>query len=121
MSKYRIAILPGDGVGKEVVEAALIVLNKLGVDAEYIHGDIGWEFWCKEGNALPERTTKMLKETDACLFGAITSKPKEDAVAELDPALRGQGLSYFAPSSACGRSSTCTPTCAPARPSPAIP
>ena len=97
MSKYRIAILPGDGVGKEVVEAALIVLNKLVVDAEYVYGDIGWEFWCKEGNALPERTTKMLKETDVCLFGAITSKPKEDALAELDPALRGKGLSYFSP------------------------
>jgi len=97
MPKYRIAILPGDGVGKEVVEACLIVLNKLGVDAEYVYGDIGWEFWCKEGNALPERTTKMLKETDACLFGAITSKPKGDALAEIDPALRGKGLSYFSP------------------------
>ncbi|MDD8026587.1 MAG: isocitrate/isopropylmalate dehydrogenase family protein [Acidobacteriota bacterium] len=97
MSKYRIAILPGDGVGKEVIEAALIVLNKLGVDAAYVYGDIGWEFWCDEGNALPERTTKMLKETDACLFGAITSKPKADAAAELDPSLRGKGLSYFSP------------------------
>ncbi len=97
MSKYRIAILPGDGVGKEVVEACLIVLNKLGVDAEYVYGDIGWEFWCKEGNALPERTTKMLNETDACLFGAITSKPKGDALAELDPSLRGKSLSYFSP------------------------
>ena len=36
MSKYRIAILPGDGVGKEVIEAALIVLNKLAVDDEYV-------------------------------------------------------------------------------------
>jgi isocitrate/isopropylmalate dehydrogenase len=97
MSKYRIAVLPGDGVGKEVVEAALIVLNKLAVDAEYVYGDIGWEFWCREGNALPERTTKMLKETDVALFGAITSKPKEDAAAELDPKLHGKGLSYFSP------------------------
>jgi 3-isopropylmalate dehydrogenase len=97
MSKYRIAILPGDGVGQEVVEAALIVLRKIGLDAEYIYGDIGWEFWCREGNALPDRTTRMLKETDVCLFGAITSKPKEDAAAELDPSLRGKGLSYFSP------------------------
>ena len=97
MSKYRIAVLPGDGVGKEVVEAALIVLNKLVVDAEYVYGDIGWEFWRREGHALPERTTRMLKETDVCLFGAITSKPKEDAVAELDPSMHGKGLSYFSP------------------------
>ncbi len=97
MAKYRLAILPGDGVGKEVVEAAMIVLERLNLDAEYIYGDIGWEFWCKEGNALPERTIKLLKETDACLFGAITSKPKEDAARELAPELQGKGLSYFSP------------------------
>jgi 3-isopropylmalate dehydrogenase len=97
MAKYKIAVLPGDGVGKEVVEAALIVLNGLAIDAEYLTGDIGWEFWRREGNALPDRTIKLLKETDACLFGAITSKPKEDAAAELSPEFRGKGLSYFSP------------------------
>jgi isocitrate/isopropylmalate dehydrogenase len=97
MAKHKIAVLPGDGVGRDVIEAAMAVLNRLAVDAEYIYGDIGWEFWCKEGNALPDRTIKMLKETDCCLFGAITSKPKEDAAAELDPSLRGKGLSYFSP------------------------
>ncbi len=97
MPKYKIAVLPGDGVGRDVIEAAMMVLNKLGVDAEYVYGDIGWEFWCKEGNALPDRTIQMLKETDVCLFGAITSKPKEDAAAELDPAFKGKGLSYFSP------------------------
>lgn len=97
MAKYKIAVLPGDGVGGDVIEAAMMVLNKLAVDAEYVYADIGWEFWCKEGNALPDRTIKMLKETDVCLFGAITSKPKEDAAAELDPSLKGKGLSYFSP------------------------
>jgi isocitrate/isopropylmalate dehydrogenase len=97
MPKHRIAVLPGDGVGRDVVEAAMIVLGGLAVDAEYVYGDIGWEFWKREGNALPERTIKMLRETDACLFGAITSKPKEDAAAELDAGLRGRGLSYFSP------------------------
>src|SRR5512137_2953342 len=97
MAKYRIAILPGDGVGRDVIEAAMIVLEKLAVDAEYAYGDIGWEFWRTEGNALPDRTIRMLRETDACLFGAITSKPKEDAAAELAPSLRGKGLSYFSP------------------------
>jgi len=97
MPKYKIAILPGDGVGVEVVEAGLTVLKKLDVKAEYIHGDIGWEFWRKEGNALPDRTIKLLKETDVCLFGAITSKPKEDAAKELAPSLQGKGLSYFSP------------------------
>jgi len=97
MAKYRIAVLPGDGVGKDVVEAAMLVLNKMSLPAEYVDGEIGWKFWTAEGNALPDRTIKLLKETDACLFGAITSKPKEDAAAELAPALRGRGLSYFSP------------------------
>ncbi len=97
MPKYRIAVLPGDGVGKDVVDAAMIVLGKMAVDAEFVYGDIGWDFWCREGNALPDRTVKLLKETDACLFGAITSKPKDDAAAELAPELRGKGLAYFSP------------------------
>lgn len=94
MSKYHIAVLPGDGVGKDVMDAALIVLNKIGLDAEYTMGDIGWEFWKKEGNALPDRTLSLLKETDCCLFGAITSKPNDDAQKELIPELRGKGLIY---------------------------
>jgi isocitrate/isopropylmalate dehydrogenase len=97
MAKYRIAWLPGDGIGKDVLNAADIVLNQLKLDAEYVPGEIGWEFWCKEGNALPERTIELLKNTDCCLFGAITSKPKEEADAELDPALRGKGYVYFSP------------------------
>ena len=97
MPEYKIALLPGDGVGKDVLEAAMIVLEKIGLDAEYVEGDIGWEFWCKEGNPLPDRTIQMLKETDVCLFGAITSKPKEDALKELDPNLRDKGYSYFSP------------------------
>jgi isocitrate/isopropylmalate dehydrogenase len=97
MAKYRIAVLPGDGVGRDVMEAAMTVLERLALDAEYVRGDIGWEFWTKEGNPLPDRTLKLLRETDVCLFGAITSKPKEDAAAELDPSLRGKGFSYFSP------------------------
>ncbi len=97
MPKYRIALLPGDGVGRDVMEAAVVVLGKTGLDAAFINGDIGWEFWRREGNPLPDRTLKLLRETDACLFGAITSKPKEDAAAELAPQLRGKGYSYFSP------------------------
>ena len=97
MSKYRIAWLPGDGVGKDVTEAARLVLDALKLDAEYLPGDIGWEFWVNEGNALPDRTLKLLAETDCALFGAITSKPKEEAARELHPDLQGKGFSYFSP------------------------
>ncbi|MFW6128852.1 MAG: isocitrate/isopropylmalate dehydrogenase family protein [Candidatus Aminicenantaceae bacterium] len=97
MPKYKIAVLPGDGVGKDVIEAAMIALEKIELNAEYLYGDIGWEYWCKEGDPLPERTIQLLKETDACLFGAITSKPKDDALKELAPELREKGFSYFSP------------------------
>ena len=97
MPKYKIAVLPGDGVGVDVIEASRMVLDAMEFDAEYIQGDIGWEFWRREGNPLPDRTLEMLRKTDACLFGAITSKPKEDAEKELDPSLRGKGHSYFSP------------------------
>jgi isocitrate/isopropylmalate dehydrogenase len=94
MSKYHIAVLPGDGVGKDVMDAAKIVLDTIDLNAEYTMGDIGWEFWKKEGNPLPDRTLSLLKETDCCLFGAITSKPNDDAQKELSPELRNKGLVY---------------------------
>jgi 3-isopropylmalate dehydrogenase len=97
MPKYKIAWLPGDGVGKDVMEAARIVLDALKFDAQYIHGDIGWEFWKHEADPLPQRTIEMMRGTDCALFGAITSKPKEEAEKELDPRLRGKGHVYFSP------------------------
>ncbi len=97
MAKYKIAWLPGDGVGNDVMEAAKIVLDRMKLDAEYIHGDIGWEFWCKEANPLPDRTIDLLKNTDCCLFGAITSLPKEEAEAALAPEFRGKGIVYNSP------------------------
>ncbi len=95
--KIRVAWLPGDGVGKETMEAARIVLDAVGFEAEMIHGDIGWDFWCSEGNPLPQRTIDLLKNTDVSLFGAITSKPKEEAARELAPELQGKGLVYRSP------------------------
>jgi isocitrate/isopropylmalate dehydrogenase len=94
---YKIAWLPGDGVGIEVLEAAKIVLDKLELNAEYIHGDIGWEFWCREGDAFPQRTIDLLNNVDAAMFGAITSKPVKAAEAELIPELKGKGLIYRSP------------------------
>ncbi len=97
MSKFRIAWLPGDGIGNDVMEAARLVLDAAELDAEYVHGDIGWDFWCREGDAFPARTVELLKSVDAALFGAITSKPVKAAEAELAPELRGKGLTYRSP------------------------
>jgi isocitrate/isopropylmalate dehydrogenase len=97
MPRYRIAWLPGDGVGREVMDATRLVLDAVRLDAVYLPGDIGWEFWCREGDAFPARTIDLLKNVDAALFGAVTSKPTKAADAELVPELKGKGLSYRSP------------------------
>lgn len=89
--------MPGDGIGKTVLPEALRVLSAVGFDAEYVHADIGWEFWKSEGNALPHGTLDLLKRHKLGLFGAITSKPKEQAAAELSPGLTSKGYVYTSP------------------------
>lgn len=95
--KRTIVSMPGDGIGKTVLPESIRVLEAIGFEAEYVHGDIGWDFWCKDGNPLPQRTLDLLTEHKVGLFGAITSKPKADAEKELDPSLQGKGLQYFSP------------------------
>jgi len=97
MHKRTIVALPGDGIGRVVLEETIRVLDKAGFDAEYVEGDIGWEFWKTEGNPLPDRTIELLEKHKIGLFGAITSKPKDAATAELDPSLADKGLIYSSP------------------------
>ncbi len=97
MPGRTIILMPGDGIGQTVLPEAIRVLEAAGFEADYIHADIGWEFWRTEGNALPERTIDLLAEHRVGLFGAITSKPKNEAAGELDPALRDQEFVYYSP------------------------
>jgi isocitrate dehydrogenase (NAD+) len=97
MAKHRVVSMPGDGIGNQVLPEAIRVLDAVGFEATYVHGDIGWEFWKTEGNALPDRTIALLERHKLGLFGAITSKPKKEADAELSPALKGKGCTYYSP------------------------
>ena len=97
MAKHTVVTMPGDGIGNQVLPEALSLLKAVEFDGEYIHADIGWDCWCREGNALPQRTIDLLATHKLGLFGAITSKPKKQAEAELRPELRGKGYSYFSP------------------------
>lgn len=97
MAKRTIVIMPGDGIGQIVLPEALRVLDASGFDADYVHGDIGWDFWVREGNPLPERTCTLLAEHRLGLLGAVTSKPKTEAAAELSPELRDAGHEYQSP------------------------
>ena len=97
MPKYTVVTMPGDGIGNQVLPECLRVLRAVGFDADYVHADIGWDCWCNEGNALPDRTLDLLAKHKLGLFGAITSKPNREAQAELRPALRGKGYIYYSP------------------------
>jgi 3-isopropylmalate dehydrogenase len=97
MKKRTIVTLPGDGIGRVVLEETLRVLAAAGFQADYVEGDIGWEFWINEGNPLPQRTIDLISEHKIALFGAITSKPKDAAFDELSPELKDKGLVYSSP------------------------
>ncbi len=97
MSKRTIVSMPGDGIGKPVLDETIRVLDAAGFEANYVEGDIGWEFWRSEGNPLPQRTLDLLAEHKVGLFGAITSKPKDEAFEELSPELKEKGLVYSSP------------------------
>lgn len=97
MAHHTIVALPGDGIGNIVLTEAIRVLDAAKFQASYVYGDIGWEFWRSEGNPLPHRTIDLLAKHKVALFGAITSKPKDEAAAELNPELQGQGFIYSSP------------------------
>ena len=67
---YQIAVVPGDGIGKEVMEAAIHVLDALDIDFDYVYGQAGDECLEKTGSALPDETLEIIRNSDACLFGA---------------------------------------------------
>lgn len=67
---YKIAVIPGDGIGKEVMEAALHVLDALDVEFDYTFADAGDEYEEISGIALPQETIDVVKNSQACLFGA---------------------------------------------------
>jgi 3-isopropylmalate dehydrogenase len=97
MAKHTVVTMPGDGIGNQVLPESLRVLKAVGFDAEYIHAEIGWDCWCSQGNALPDRTIELLTKHKLGLFGAITSKPNKAAQAELKPELQGKGYVYYSP------------------------
>lgn len=70
---FTICLIPGDGVGKEVIPAARGVLEALSLGIEFAHADAGFEHFTKTGNAIPDETLKTVAACDATLFGATSS------------------------------------------------
>jgi methanogen homoisocitrate dehydrogenase len=73
----KITTIAGDGIGKEVMEAGLTVLDSLNLNLDFVDFDAGYECFQKNGTTIPEETLKSAKTTSATLFGAITSTPGE--------------------------------------------
>jgi 3-isopropylmalate dehydrogenase len=67
---YKISVIPGDGIGKEVMEATLHVLEAVNVDFEYVFAEAGDEYAEVSGIPLPQETIDIVKDSQACLFGA---------------------------------------------------
>ena len=63
-------MVPGDGIGQEVMKATIDVLDSLDIDFEYVYGEAGDECLEKNGTALPDETLDIIRQSDACLFGA---------------------------------------------------
>ncbi len=69
-NEYKIAVIPGDGIGREVMEATISVLDNLDINFDYVYGEAGDECLEKTGTALPKETIGIIRDADACLFGA---------------------------------------------------
>ena len=72
---YRICLLPGDGIGPEVIECAESVLRALPLDFEVIRADIGFGAYERCGTPLPDSTLQEIQNSSAALFGAVTTPP----------------------------------------------
>ncbi len=95
-NNIKIAVLPGDGIGQEVIESVLPVFSALSLPLTYQIGDIGWECWVKGANPIPDKTWDLINKCDSILLGATTSKPEREAKAEILDKSK-QELSYISP------------------------
>jgi methanogen homoisocitrate dehydrogenase len=71
----RVAVIRGDGIGPEVIESALKVLEAAGVDIEEVPVEVGFGKWKRTGKAMTEEDLEIIKNCRCLLFGAITTPP----------------------------------------------
>jgi len=75
----KIAVLPGDGIGKEIVAETLKVLGRLALKFEFEEAPVGGAGYEAAGHPLPEKTLALAKRADAILFGSV-GDPKYDSL-----------------------------------------
>ena len=75
MTAYRICLLPGDGIGPEVISSARDVLTALPLELNFVECAIGYGEYQRSGSPLPDSTINEIRHADAALFGAVTTPP----------------------------------------------
>ncbi len=104
--KHEIAVIPGDGIGREVTPAAVEVLEALPVDLEFVHGEAGDAVAEERGDPLPAETRDLVTGADATLFGAVGETAADvvlplrsavDSFANVRPARAYPGLDALRP------------------------
>ncbi len=70
---YRICVIPGDGIGQEVIPAAVQALQALPLSLAFTQADAGWGCFERRGVSVPEETLQAIRDSDAALFGAVSS------------------------------------------------
>ena len=75
----KVAVLPGDGIGPEIIAQALRVLRKLDLNFQFQEAPVGGAGYLAHGDPLPEKTLSLAREADAILFGAV-GDPRHDAL-----------------------------------------
>lgn len=93
----KICVMEGDGIGPEVMEAALPVFEKVNLPISLEFADIGYNCWKAEGETVPDKTWETIKNTDAGLLAAITSKPLQEAESALPKTLQGKNIQFVSP------------------------
>jgi 3-isopropylmalate dehydrogenase len=75
MRAYKIAVIPGDGIGPEIMEATIKVLESLDIDFDFVHCEAGYEYWKRSGRQITQETIDVIKECDSCLKGPTATPP----------------------------------------------
>ncbi|MCJ7721717.1 isocitrate/isopropylmalate dehydrogenase family protein, partial [Candidatus Bathyarchaeota archaeon] len=73
MTTYNLAVIPGPGIGAEVVTEAIRLLESTGLNFDCRYMEIGYEVFKRTGNPVPDDVLEKIRKTQACLFGATTT------------------------------------------------
>ena len=73
----KLCVIPGDGIGKEVIPAAVSVLQKVLPDLQLFEAEAGWDCFLNHGSSVPQQTLETIRFCGAALFGAVSSPARK--------------------------------------------